>query len=316
MAAVEPTRAALRNPFLRYFLATRPPFLLASAAPCLIGVALAHGSGVPLRIGAALLTLVGAVLVHAGINVLNDYYDALNGTDALNTERLYPFTGGSRFIQNGVLTTEETVRYGALLLVAGGLIGVGLALTSRPLLWFIGMSGILLGWAYSAPPLKLNSRGWGELSVALGFGILIPFGAYYVQRGLFDWLPVLAGAPYALLVASLLYINQFPDRHADNAAGKHHWVVRLGARRARWGYAAAVAAAYAILLTEIAFGVLPMTAWIAALPAALSFTAAQQLLQFAELPSRLVLAIQLTILAALSHALLLSIAVFPLWRTA
>ena len=75
-------------------------------------------------------------------------------------------------------------------------------------------------------------------------------------------------------------------------------------------------AAYAILLTEIAFGVLPMTAWIAALPAALSFTAAQQLLQFAELPSRLVLAIQLTILAALSHALLLSIAVFPLWRTA
>ena len=44
---------------------------------------------------------------------------------------------------------------------------------------------MLLGWAYSAPPLSLNSRGLGELSVALGFGILIPLGADYVQRGAF-----------------------------------------------------------------------------------------------------------------------------------
>ena len=316
MAAVEPTRAALRNPFLRYFLATRPPFLLASVSPCLIGIATAQGSGVPLRIGAALLTLLGAVLVHAGVNVLNDYYDALNGTDGLNTERLYPFTGGSRFIQNGVLTTADTARYGAWLLAAGGAIGAALALHSRPLLWLTGMFGLLLGWAYSAPPLKLNSRGWGEPSVAIGFGVLIPFGADYVQRGAFDWLPILAGVPYALLVASLLYINQFPDRRADDAAGKHHWVVRLGARRARWGYAAAVATAYAILLVEIALGVLPQAAWIAVLPAVLSFIAAQQLLKFSEIPQRLVPAIRLTILAAMSHALLLSIALFTVLRHA
>ena len=33
--------------------------------------------------------------------------------------------------------------------------------------------------------------------------------------------------PYALLVANLLYINQFPDRKADAAAGKNNLVVRL-----------------------------------------------------------------------------------------
>ena len=308
MAAAEPTTAALRNPLRRYFLATRPAFLLASLAPCFIGFATAHWSGVTLRLELALATLLGAALVHAGINVLNDYYDALNGTDELNTERLFPFTGGSRFIQNGVLSTGQTARYGVLLLAAGAAIGAALALAAGPLLWLIGAAGVLLGWAYSAPPLSLNSRGFGELSVALGFGILIPFGADYVQRGAFDLLPIAAGAPYALLVANLLYINQFPDRRADDSAGKHHWVVRLGARRARWGYAAAAFIAYATLAIEIATGMLPATAWLAVLPAALSASAAWQLVRYAEQPQALAPAIRFTILAALSHGLLLTIA--------
>jgi 1,4-dihydroxy-2-naphthoate octaprenyltransferase len=281
MAAVEPTREALRNPFRRYFLATRPAFLTAAVAPCFIGFATAYASGVRFDIAFAVFTLLGAVLAHAGINVLNDYYDALNGTDEINTERLFPFTGGSRFIQNGVLSTAETARF-----------------------------GVLLGWAYSAPPLSLNARGLGELSVALGFGVVIPWGADYVQRGAFDWLPILAGIPYALLVANLLYINQFPDRRADEAAGKHHWVVRLGVSRARWGYLGAVIVAYAVLASEIVTGVLPNAAWIALPPAALSFIAAGHLLRYAETPQALEPAIRFTILGALSHGLLLSIALF------
>lgn len=308
MATAEPTLAALRNPLRRYFLATRPAFLLASLAPCFIGFATAHWSGVALRLDLALATLIGAALVHAGVNVLNDYYDALNGTDALNTERLFPFTGGSRFIQNGVLTTGQTARYGVLLLAAAGAIGVALALASGPLLWLIGLSGVLLGWAYSAPPLSLNSRGFGELSVALGFGVLIPAGADYVQRGAFDMLPIAAGVPYALLVANLLYINQFPDRRADDTAGKHHWVVRLGARRARWGYAAAAGTAYATLGLEIATGQLPTAAWPAALPAVPSAAAAWQLVRHAERPQALAPAIRFTILAAVSYALVLTVA--------
>jgi len=209
-----------------------------------------------------------------------------------------------------VLTDAETARYGVSLLVAGGAIGIGLALTSGPLVWVIGMIGFLIGWAYSAPPLSLNGRGLGELSVALGFGILIPWGADYVQRGVFDWLPILAGTPMGLLVANLLYINQFPDRRADEAVGKHHWVVRLGARRARWGYGAAAVAAFAVLGIEIGLGMLPALAWIAAVPAVLSLVAAQRLVKYAEQPAALEPAIRFTILAALSHGLLLSIALF------
>jgi len=309
MPPAEPTPAALANPVLRYFLATRPPFLIVTVFAALIGIAAARYGGAPVSALAAALTVLLALIAHAGINVLNDYYDELNGTDRLNTERVFPFTGGSRFIQNGVLTPRETGLYGAALLgitVAGGL---GLVLWRGPGLLAVGAAGILIGWAYSAPPLKLNSRGWGEACVAAGFA-LIAIGADFVQRRAFSPDTVLIVAPYALLVMNILYINQFPDCRADREAGKHHWVVRLGPQRARWGYLAAAAVAYGTLAATVAAGRLPPPALIALLPAALSVPAGLALLRHAAEPARLEPAIKMTIAAAAAHGLLLAGALF------
>ncbi|MDO8811998.1 MAG: prenyltransferase [Gallionella sp.] len=99
-----------------------------------------------------------------GVNVLNDYYDALNGTDAQNTGRIFPFTGGNRFIQNGVLTLAQTRNFGFALLFGVALAEPWLMLRSAPQLWYVGLAGLFIGWAYSAPPFRLNSRGMGELA--------------------------------------------------------------------------------------------------------------------------------------------------------
>mgnify|MGYP000902540562 CR=1 FL=1 len=106
----EPAPGLRNRPLVACVLATRPAFLGVTLFACLIGLAAAHGSGVPLDPAKALLTALFALLAHAGINVLNDYYDARSGADAANTERIFPFTGGSRFIQNGVLSEAETGR--------------------------------------------------------------------------------------------------------------------------------------------------------------------------------------------------------------
>lgn len=306
VTAGEPCRERLTNPFKRYFLATRPPFLLASLVPALIGLATAYAGGLALDWLAALLTVIGAVVVHAGANVLNDYYDAKNGTDDLNRERLFPFTGGSRFIQNGVLTRAQTARYGVMLLGAGMLIGVILWQRSGNGLLIIGATGLLIAWAYSAPPLALNSRGLGELCIAVAFGLLTVVGADYVQRGDFDTFPLLVAISYGLLTSSLLYINQFPDRKADAAAGKHHLVVRLGPQRARWGYLLMVLVANGYLIAMVAAG--EFTPWVllALLAAPPGLKAAMDLLRFAGQPARLVLAIRLTIVSLLAHGLLLA----------
>lgn len=303
-AVIEPSPELLVNPFKRYFLATRPPFLLASLVPALLGLATAYAGDVRLSWVQAVLIVMGAVVVHAGANVLNDYYDAQNGTDEQNRERLYPFTGGSRFIQNGVLSKGQTARFGALLLGIGALLGILLLAQSGTGLLYIGLVGMIIAWAYSAPPLALNSRGLGELCIAIAFGLLIVGGADYVQRGAFDMLPWLVAVPYGLLTSSLLYINQFPDRKADELAGKHHLVVRLGARRARWGYLALVLAANLYLIAIVAVGTVTPWVLLALLAALPGLFAAVSLLRHAEQPSQLVPAIQMTILSVLLHGLL------------
>lgn len=307
IAAAEPRPEQLTNPFKRYFLATRPPFLLASLVPALLGLATAHAGGVALEWWTALLTVIGAVVVHAGANVLNDYYDARNGTDELNQERLFPFTGGSRFIQNGVLSRAQTARFGVLLLCISMAIGGLLIRQSGMGLLYIGMSGMLIAWAYSAPPLALNSRGLGELCIAIAFGLLIVAGSDYVQRGVFDPLPWLVAVPYGLLTSSLLYINQFPDRKADQQAGKHHLVVRLGPQRARWGYLLMVLTANVYLILMVANGILSPWVLLALLAAPPGIVAAASLLQHAEQPSQLAPAIRLTIASVLAHGLLCAV---------
>ncbi len=304
---LEPTLVAFSNPFARYFAATRPAFLTAALMACMVGFASAWHDGITFDPVLAVVTLLFALMAHAGVNVLNDYYDALNGTDAQNTERIFPFTGGSRFIQNGVLTQGETRNFGFALLACVAAAGLWLMAHSTPQLMYVGIFGLAIGWTYSAPPLKLNSRGWGELCVAAGFFAIV-IGTDLVQRKGFAATPFVAGLSYALLAANLLYINQFPDRTADMAAGKLHWVARLEVRHARWGYLLIAVAAYVWLIGTVALGALPLWALLGLLATPLSFNAARQLLRQAHQPQLLGDAIKLTIAAMLAHGALLSLA--------
>ena len=126
----------------RVFLATRPPFFVASVMPVLIGTAWAafafHRFSGPL-FG---LALAATVLAHAAANVYNDVGDDLIGADADNKGRIYPYTGGSRFIQSGLLTRAQMTRL-ALGLAAGALvIGVVLARARGPGVIVFGVAGL------------------------------------------------------------------------------------------------------------------------------------------------------------------------------
>jgi 1,4-dihydroxy-2-naphthoate octaprenyltransferase len=304
--SAEPTLAAFPSPALRYFAATRPAFLSVTFAAALLGLATAFVDGLTLRPLAAFFTVFFALVAHAGANVLNDYYDALNGSDGANADRQFPFTGGSRFIQNGVIPLNAVGIFGYALMAAVVPAGLWLAAYSDPGLIWIGLAGIFIGWAYSAPPLKLMSRGLGEAAVACGW-LLVVVGADFVQRGSFSATPLIAGFGYALHVANVLFINQFPDYRADAAAGKRNWVVRLGPERARWGYPAVVAVAYGWLVGAVLTGWLPWTALIALGAAVPAARAARELLAHAGEPAGLVTAIKATIGAAMIHGVLLAV---------
>jgi len=307
--AREPRPEDLTTPVKRYVLATRPAFLTITLAGCVLGFANASSSGAQIDVVLALVTVLLAALAHAGINVFNDYYDHLNGTDARNTGRIFPFTGGSRFIQNGVLSPNQVKGYAILLflsVIAGGLWLI--SVSGHGLFW-IGLLGLLIGWAYSAPPLKLNSRGLGEACVATGF-LLIVAGADFVQRGSLHLSPWLMGLPYALLVTNILFINQFPDREADAAVGKRHWVVRLTPVHAAYGYELILGLAALTLITLVTAAWLPPLALISLLGLTPAMAAARQLVTFAGTPAHLAPAIKQTIAAAHLQPLLLAVSLW------
>lgn len=283
--------------------ATRPAFLSVTLVGVILGLSTAKVDGVfnaPVLAG---ITLLFALIAHAGANVLNDYYDALSGCDAANVERIAPFTGGSRFIQNGLLSTHQTAIFGYALLITVIPAGIYLLAESGPGLLAIGLCGLFAGWAYSAKPFKLQSRGFGEITITIAW-MMIVIGSDYVQRGSFAPTPFIAGLAYALLVANVLFINQIPDIKADAASGKGTIIVRYGLGIAPIGSAAFYLGTTTTLLIGIKAGLLPADSAFSLLfwvPAALALI---RLYKHSTDKVALTLVIKLTIISALLFGIL------------
>ena len=281
---------------------TRPAFLLLTVVACVLGTATAAACGCGLDLPLALGATALAVLAHALGNVLNDLHDARNGADAANQQGIFPFTGGSRLIQNGLVSERQTadlVKALLLFLLPAGLL---LAVKAGSGVVVLGAAGLLLAWAYSAPPLRLMSRGLGEPTVALVW-FLVVVGADYVQRRQFFVIPASAAAGFALMVAALLLINGFPDADADARVGKHTLVVRLGATRATRLYATLVLGAHAWLGLSVWLLIPPVPALWGLVSLPLSLVAIGWLWVHRQQPQRLKPALALTVAATLLHGL-------------
>jgi len=286
---------------------SRAPFFTASALPVGLGAAAAWYRAGQFHGGLFALTVIGAVLIHAGANIANDYYDHLSGADELNVNFFTPLYGGSRMIQQGLMTPRATLVAALTCLGLGAVIGVVLTLLRGWPVLALGIAGAAMGFFYTAPPLKLGYRGLGEPAVALSFGVLMVAGAEYVQTQHISAVGLAASAPVALLIMAVLYVNQIPDEPADAQAGKRNWVVRLGPRRARWGVPLVFAATYGSILLAVGYALAPGWCLIALLTMPLAAGAVAVDLQYYDKPKRLPAASALTIATHALTALLLII---------
>lgn len=294
-------------PLRTWLAATRPGFLVATLVTVMLGIVLAQACGCGWDPLGAAASLVLALMTHAAVNLYNDYGDAIGGSDAVNTGRIAPFTGGSRFIQDGALS-ERQVRDAAqalAIVVVGG--GIWLTARSGPGLLLVGLAGALLGWAYSHPGVALMSRGLGVPSVIAGWWLIV-IGADYVQRHAFSAIAAVAAVSPAILLALILLVAEFPDARADAQAGKRTWVVRFGPGTAAALYVALATGAHAWAAAWWWADWLPTRAWWALGSAPLSLAAAALLLRHHRDPARLKPAIVWTLAAAVLHTVLLGAA--------
>jgi 1,4-dihydroxy-2-naphthoate octaprenyltransferase len=188
-----------------------------------------------------ILVLVGVPLFNAGTNLANDYYDHKTGNDEVNTN-LTPFSGGSRVIQNGVVPPKHMLIGSFVFFGIGSMIGLYLnAVTPGNLILYLGIFGLLSGFFYTATPVLIGYRGIGEFVVGLNLGTLANWSVFWVSL------------PIGFLVAAILYINQFPDYDADKAVNKKHLVVRLGKKKAVYGYYFLISATYLVMAGSVIF---------------------------------------------------------------
>ena len=217
-----------------------------------LAAAYAHYLGYRINIVSLALALIGALLLHMSVNVINDYYDTLYGVDTPDVLRYRPHA-----ILMGITNARSMLNIGLALLIAGSLMGIYLALTVSPLILIIGAIGVFLVYEYTGPPLKLKYRGLGELSVFLAWGPLMTLGSMLASTGVIDYVVALVSIPVALLVVATLYANNVRDIERDRDKGAYTLAVMLG-RNAKWLYAALLLGTYTVQVILILLNLLPI----------------------------------------------------------
>jgi 1,4-dihydroxy-2-naphthoate octaprenyltransferase len=287
--------------------AIRVPFFTGTIIPVVLGGIEAARVG-RFDLVYFLLCLVGALSFHGAANVLNDYFDYLGGTDNVNRYHNL-FSGGSRVIQDGLLTPRQTLALGSILVAAGVGIGVYLAFrVGRGILVF-GVFGTFLVLAYSIPKYGLAyiGRGLGELAVTIGLGFLMLLGTYWVMTGTLTLQAWWLSLTPSLLIALILFVNGYPDYEADKKTGKHTAVVTLGKSRARWVYALILAVTYLQIVAGVVLSIIPPLSLIALLTIPLSAVAVRKLFHVYNDPRGIVPVCGMTIIIHLTTGILLAL---------
>jgi len=225
-----------------------------------VGYQVAAEQGGHFDLLAFVMAFLAVMLINLGINVLNDVYDDINGTDRINRHAIIPFTGGSRTIQKHILSREQMQYWSYLLLMGSVIVGLFLVFYKGYVVLLFGLLGLFLGVGYSMPPIKLASRGLGESAILLGVGMLPTIGAAWLQSGYFSFSALFLSIPIGLWVANIILVNEVPDSEADKASGKITLAVRFGDQATAGLFMLANLLAAAIVFISAIFGLLPFSA--------------------------------------------------------
>jgi len=164
-------------------------------------------------------------LIEIGASFANDYFDY----EADKHNKQFGFSGGS-----GVLIEYPELipfaKWASITLMTSALILtiIFVWISSLPI-WVIGyiFVAIFFCWFYTAPPLKLVYRGFGELPHLLA-GIMFPGWGYLILKGTIDMQLLLFAFPFGILGLTVILNFEIPDLEADISGGKKNLVVLKG----------------------------------------------------------------------------------------
>ncbi len=174
-----------------------------------------------------LLLLAGVILAGpllcATSQVVNDWYD--RDVDAINEP--------DRPIPSGRIPGT----WGFKLSIIWSLMSLVLALVLGPWVFGATIVGLILAWAYSAPPLRLKQNGWfGNAAVGFSYESLawITGAAVMIGGAMPDWRILTLALLYGIGAHGIMTLNDFKAIEGDKQMGVRSLPVQLGIRGAAW----------------------------------------------------------------------------------
>jgi 1,4-dihydroxy-2-naphthoate octaprenyltransferase len=234
----------------------RPFAYTASVIPVLAGAALAAVDGL-FAWAPFVATLVGAMLIHSGTNIVNEIYDVRQGIDTIASPR------ASHAIVKGRLTERGAfgLAFGAFALAI--VVGLYLVALRGPAIVVLGLIGLAGGYFYTAPPFQYKFHALGVPLVFLLMGPLMVVGSYFAISGEWSVTALILSIPVGCLVAAILHGNEWRDISEDTRAGIVTLSSRIGREWAHYSYVGLVLAAYISLGLAVAVSLIPPTTMIA-----------------------------------------------------
>ncbi|GAA1653953.1 1,4-dihydroxy-2-naphthoate polyprenyltransferase [Georgenia ruanii] len=203
--------------------------LPAAVSPVIIGTGAAAGIG-QASVGRALLAAGVALALQVGVNFANDYSDGVRGTDDVRT--------GPPRLTGGGKASPATVKRAAFLSFGVGAV-LGLVLVALAGTWWLiaaGALAVVAAWGYTGGRHPYGYLGLGEVGVFVFFGLMATLGTTWTQALALPWTAWAGAVGVGLIACALLMVNNVRDLPTDAQVGKRTLAVRLGDRRARWGY--------------------------------------------------------------------------------
>lgn len=215
--------------------------------------------------------LLAGPLVCGTSQVVNDWFD--RDVDAIN-EPQRPIPSG-----------RVSVRAGFILAITWTLLSVLVAVSLGPWVTAAAIVGLVLAWAYSAPPLRLKQNGWlGNTAVGLCYEGLPWFTAAAVMTaGLPSSHSLWLASLYSIGALGIMTLNDFKAIEGDRQMGVRSLPVQLGTMRAGWLTAVVMAVPQLIVVFMLASWNQPVAA---AVVAGLLLAQAAMMVRFLRDPVR------------------------------
>ena len=209
-------------------ISTRPKTLMVGAAPVVLGSAHALHDSSNFSLLIFFLTLVCALLLQMGTNLVNEYFDFTTGVDTL--ERVGP----KRSLLSGELTPNDLKIFFSLCFTLSLLLGIYLMYIGGLPIIIVGLLSILIAYCYTGGPLPLSHYYLGEVLAFIFFGPVAVIGTYYLQTTTTTTPIILASFVPGFISAALMSLNNLRDIKTDKKTSKKTIAIFIGEQRARY----------------------------------------------------------------------------------